>query len=168
MNLQSAALFDGQKRVRWNHDLVIDQMLADPTLTQTAIARQFGVSNTWVSILVNSDAFKERLRERKAELIDPVLRATLEEKLNGIANTALNRLADRLDNPAAEMKNMDLVAIAKLGVGDRNLTKDKAAQTNLYVVQLPPQAVNTQAWLDNSSAARHPPLQIIEEIKNGQ
>ncbi len=160
-------LFAGQKRLRWNHDLVIDTMLADPGLTQTDIARQFNVSNTWVSILVNSDAFKERLRERKAELMDPVLRASLEEKLNGIANTALDRLAKRLDNPGLEMKNQDLIAIAKLGIGDRNMTKDNKPVTNLYVVAMPAQAQTTQSWLENSSVAR-PKLEVVEEIQNGK
>ena len=139
-------------------------MLADPSLRQNDLAKHFGLSATWISIMINSDAFKERMRERKAELVDPVLKATLDEKILGVANRAFDKLAERLDNPAANIKTQDLIQIAKLGAPER--PKTPPAAPNLYVVQLPAPAQTTQSWLENSSARAKLPL--VEEIhQNG-
>lgn len=148
------------KTARWYHDRIIDMILESPVpLSQNEIARQVGYSATWVSIMVNSDAFKHRLEERKAELIDPVLAASLNERLDGIAMRALDKIAERLDSPGPAVKTMELVAIAKLAVGDKNTRPAVPPSTtqNNFVFQLPAPAQNSQEWL-----ARAKPVEVIE------
>ena len=133
--------------VKYYHDAIIDEILVNPSISQGELAKAFGYSQTWVSIIVNSDAFKERLADRKGELIDPKLKASIEERLNGVAKKALDRIIDRLDNTAGMIKDGDLIQMAKLGVGDRNMTKSAPpVQQNLYVVNLPPPARNAVEW----------------------
>lgn len=155
-------------RVRYTHDAVIDEILVNPAISQNDLAKIFGFSPTWVSIIINSDAFQERLAERKGELVDPKIRATVNERLDAIASVALGKIMDRLDSPlSGQIKNVDLIAMAKLGVGDKN-TRPAAPiqQNNLYVVALPPPSLNSSTWLDN--AQRTPgPLPLVQEVPRG-
>lgn len=157
------------KSVRWYHDRIIDLMLTtEVPLSQNEIAKLIGYSASWVSIMVNSDAFKERLAERKAELTDPVLAASINDRLDALARRSLDKLLDRLDQGV--VKTGELIAMAKLGVGDKNTRPAAPAvnTNNMYVVQLPPPAPSTQIWLENaqkSSQTRPPqPVEIVEVV----
>jgi hypothetical protein len=156
--------------VRWQHDAIIDAMLADPTLTRADLARSFKYSETWISIILNSDSFKERFAERKGQITDPILQATINERLDGIAMRSLDKIIERLDGPGAGgIKLADLVSVAKLGVGDKNTRPSgPVQQNNLYVVNLPPPARNSSAWLDNTQGNKPPGvLPIVEELDRG-
>ena len=154
-------------RVRYTHDAVIDEILMNPAISQNDLAKHFGFSASWMSIVINSDAFQERLAERKGELVDPKVRATISERLDAIAKRSLEKIMDRLDNPAAQIKTLELVAIAKLGVGDKN-TRPAGPQTqnNLYVVSLPAPAQDAKSWIANRSDPRGP-VEIIENQARG-
>lgn len=142
-------------RVRYTHDAVIDEILMNPAISQNELAKHFGFSASWMSIVINSDAFQERLEERKAELVDPKLRSTITERLDAIAKRSLEKIMDRLDNPGAQIKTMELVAIAKLGVGDKNTRPaGPQQQNNLYVVTLPAPAQDAKSWIANRSDPR--------------
>ena len=67
-------------RVRYTHEACVDMILANPAVSQNDLAAHFGYSAGWMSIVVNSNAFQEKLAERKGELIDPVIKASLEER----------------------------------------------------------------------------------------
>lgn len=142
-------------RVRYTHDAVIDEILVNPAISQGELARRFGYSQTWMSIVINSDSFQERLAERKAQLTDPVLQASINDRLDAIARRSLDRLIERLDSPAAQIRTADLVAIAKLGVGDKNTRPaGPQVQNNLYVVAVPPPAPDSKTWISNRSTPR--------------
>lgn len=155
-------------KVRYTHDAIIDEILVDPAISQGEIARRFGYTQTWVSIIVNSDAFKERLAERKGELIDPKIRASVEERLESLAKGALDRLLDRVES-SVPLKPLELVAIAKLGVGDRaNRPAGPPVSNNLYVFTAPQSAENSTAWLQNSSRGKAPGVVVdVQTIDRG-
>lgn len=139
--------------VRWHHDAIIDEMIANPAQSQGELARKFGFTQSWMSIIVNSDAFKHRLAERKAEIIDPRIAAEWEDKVHGVANRALDRLMEKLDNPAASMKTLELVSIAKMGAEQRAPLRNPGLQQNLYVINVPPPEKDAKTWLKTSSRA---------------
>ena len=153
-------------KVRYTHDSIIDMILVNPAVSQNDLAREFGFSVTWMSIVVNSDSFKERLAERKAELVDPKIRATLAEKVDAAASRALDRIMDRLDSSMhGSIKTQDLVSIAKLGAAPK--TSAPSPTQNLFVVQLPPAAANSSDWLSSAQRTPRGPIQIIEESPRG-
>lgn len=156
------------KAVSYSHDGIIDIIIANPFVHGKELAAMTGYSEAWLSIIRNSDAFKERLAERKAEIIDPHLTASIEDKLDAVAHRSLERLMEKLDSPLA-MKTLELVAIAKLGSGDR-ANRPAAPTQNLYVVHLPQPAADSSSWLNNTQGnqpkARH--LEIIEEIQRSE
>lgn len=145
-------------KVRYTHDAIIDMIVANPSVSQGELARHFGFTEAWMSIIVNSDAFKFRLEERKAELIDPIIKASIEERLNALAKVALDKLMDRVEGKnGVRMKDSDLIQAAKLGVGNKNALSAPAPQEhNLYVVHIPPPATNPSDWLASRSDPRGP------------
>jgi hypothetical protein len=156
------------QKVRPWHENVIDEIIASPRITQEELARRFNTSKQYICIIVNSDAFKNRLAERREEIIDPVVSmavesrfASLDDKLNAVAASALDKLLDKLESPGPQ-KVSDLVLAAKVGIGDRNLVNSKpAVQNNLYVVHLPSPADSTRGWLENAQG-RKTPIDVVD------
>ena len=155
-------------KVRYTHDAIIDEILVDPAISQGELSRRFGFSQGWMSIIINSDAFKERLAERKGELIDPKIKASVEDRLEALAKGALDRLMDRIES-SVPLKPLELVAIAKLGAGDRaNRPAGPPVSNNLYVFTAPPGAENSTTWLQNSSRAKAPGAVVdVQTIDRG-
>lgn len=100
-------------KVGYSHDAMIDLILANPRLTQNQLAAYFGYSVGWVSNIMAADAFQARMAERRAELVDPTLRATLEERYRGLAIQSLDRLQERLAAP--QVSDTLLIRAAELG-----------------------------------------------------
>lgn len=152
--------------VRYPHEAIIDEILIDPSVSQAELAARFKYSQTWMSIIMNSDAFKQRLAERKVELIDPKITASIEDRLNAVAKRSLDRIMERLDSSASLIKDADLIGMAKLGVGDLNARGPKApTQQNLYVVNIPSPAPNSVEWLKTSQGG--PMTSAPDIIENG-
>lgn len=141
------------QKVRYPHDAMIDEIIIDPNIKQGELARRFNRTEAWISIIVNSDAFKFRLKERKAELVDPQIRASVEERLDAVAKRALDKLLDRLEGKnGPNMSDNNLIQAAKLGVGNKNALPAPMQQNNLYVVNMPPPAKNATEWLSSTQA----------------
>jgi hypothetical protein len=114
--------------------------------------------------MVNSDAFKNRLAERKAQIVDPRIVASVEERLESVAKRSLEKILDRLD-AVTPLKTSEIVAIAKLAIGDRNTRPaGPAFSQNLYVMNIPPPAADSAKWLASTAPARPPggPSQVLE------
>lgn len=153
-------------KVRYTHDAIIDEILVDPAISQGELSRRFGFSQGWMSIIINSDAFQARLAERKGTLVDPKITARVEERLEALANRALDRLLERVES-SVPLKPLELVAMAKLGAGDRANRPAAQAQTNnLYVFTAPAVPDSSAQWLENSSARapRLPPGGVSEAV----
>lgn len=145
-------------KVRYTHDAIIDTIIANPAISQGALAREFGFSEAWMSIIINSDSFQFRLEERKAELIDPIIKASIEERLNSLAKISLDKLMERVEGKnGIKMKDSDLIQTAKLAVGNKNSLSAPAPQEhNLYVVHVPAPAATATEWLSTRSDPRGP------------
>lgn len=143
------------QKVRYVHEAMIDTILAQPSILQKELAAKFNYSAIAIGYIVRSDAFKERLAQRKEELVDPLITCAVEEqftldaKLEGLAHASLDRLIERIENKLP-MTNSDLISAAKLGVGEKKAINPYLTQNN-YIVQLPPVAADPKKWLEGSS-----------------
>jgi len=151
-------------RVHYSHDAMIDLMIAQPGITQNAIAKHFGYTVGWVSRLVNSDAFLARLAARKSDLVDPSISLSIEENLRAVANRSSAILLEKLEttqNAELALKALDMTTRA-LGFGARQA--NVAVQQN-FVVALPAKAADAQTWADKHSA---PPglAQMVQEVQD--
>lgn len=112
-------------KIRYTHEDCIDRIIADPTISQGELARIYGYSEGWMSILVNTDAFKARLADRRAELIDPVVAASLNEKYAALANRSVEVLLDKLNRPLDAIP--DKLALEAAALGARVTGLDRPA-----------------------------------------
>lgn len=154
------------QKVRYTHDGMIDLIVANPALSQGEIAATFGYSQTWVSIVFNSDAFKERLEDRKAELVDPVIRATIEEKFKALANLSMEIVLEKLHATRSEhtaLKALDISAKA-LGYGAKIGGQAPVTVNIQPVAVVPAKELTSDAWRASFSPHRAPPKAIDVEF----
>jgi hypothetical protein len=88
------------QKIRYTHDAMIDQIIANPTISQDQLAIVFGYTASWVSIIINSDTFQARLAERRKELVDPAVLTAVETQFKGLVSRSLAVLMEKLDKPA--------------------------------------------------------------------
>lgn len=128
------------KEIKWTHELAIDLLLQNPEWTQRELAKYFGYSETWISLVVSSDAFQAKLAERRDEILNPEVKASIEERFRALANHSLNRLHAKLENPNVSdnlvLRSVELAAKA-LGLGAR--PPQVSANVNVAIV-VPPKA----------------------------
>lgn len=160
--LGTASAANAIARVKYSHDAFIDLIIANPAISQGQLAEHFGYTQAWVSRVMNSDAFLARLAVRKAEMVDPVIAASIEEKFKTLASLSLDVVIDKL----ALTKSADLglkaleVTSKALGYGAR---QQNVAVQNNFVVALPPKVADASAW---ESAHRPAPVVIDQETTN--
>lgn len=135
------------KKTRYNHDAMIDVLIAEPEITQRKLAERFGRTEAWISVIIGSDAFQAALAKRREELSDPYLVASIEERLNGLAQQSIQVLTEKLEstrNPDLAVKGLEIAAKA-LGFGARPSGPTTPIQNN-FVVQLPSKIENAADW----------------------
>lgn len=117
--------------MKYTHDAMIDLVVSDPWISQNQIAAHFGYTPAWVSIIFSSDAFRERLEQRKQELIDPTIRASIEERLRAVVSRSLDVLAEKLAQPAKSVP--DNLALRALEYGAKGLGLGQQQQAPVHV-----------------------------------
>lgn len=107
-------------KVRYTHTDMIDFILANPGISQNALAARYGYTVGWTSRVMSSDAFQSAMAARRTELIDPSLVATIDERFRALTNRSLDRLMEKLDAPQVSdqvvLRAVELGAKA-MGVG---------------------------------------------------
>lgn len=107
------------QKIRYTHDAMIDLVIGNPWISQGEIAARFGYTQAWVSIVFSSDAFKNRLEERRAELVDPAIRVTLKERFDALVTRSLEVLQEKLSKHSSAVP--DALALKTLELGARAL-----------------------------------------------
>lgn len=106
----------GIKEVRYRHESIVDLMIENPQMKQRELAARIGVTESWLSTIVHSDAFKEYYAARREEHICAITEYTVErddrsliDQTNEVAKLALQRIEDKLSAPTAA--NIELNAL---------------------------------------------------------
>ena len=103
------------RTVKYSHDAMIDQLIANPRISQGQLAAYFGYTPAWVSVVLNSDAFKERLAERRAEVVDPVLTASVQDRFRAVVERGLSVLQEKLSAPSSAVPDNLVLKAVELG-----------------------------------------------------
>lgn len=146
------------QKVRYSHEALADMILANPTMTQIELAAVFGRSPAWVSYLIASEAFQLQLSKRRDELVNPLITASVEDRLKGLASRSIDLLMEKLNeepkvdpitgettggpNAALALKTLEIGAKA-LGYGARESGPQVTAN---FVVQMPGKAPSSGEW----------------------
>ena len=86
-------------KIRYSHDAMIDILVENPWVHQNQLAAHFGYSPAWISTVMATDLFKAKLAERREQLIDPELRASLKERFEAVVTKSLRVLQEKLEAP---------------------------------------------------------------------
>ena len=145
------------QKVRYTHDALIDMVLAQPTLSQGQLAAIFGYTQSWLSIIMNSDAVRERMEARRKEVVDPVLLATTRDRLEALAQKSaevlLEKMAVSADGNLA-VKVLDVTSRA-LGYGAR--PAGAQVQVNVApVAVVPAKELSSGSWMESYAPVRAP------------
>lgn len=84
------------KALRPRHEAILNWIVANPERSMGECAVAFGVSRSWLSIIVNSQAFRDRMQERQEEVFTEVV-VPLRDKMAGVAHRAYERIAEKID-----------------------------------------------------------------------
>lgn len=85
----------GPKSVSITHEGIINWLIENPGRPQRDCALFFNVTQAWLSTIIHSDAFQERLRQRQDE-IAALVGVGIQAQLRGGAALALERLTEKI------------------------------------------------------------------------
>jgi hypothetical protein len=143
--------------LNYTHEDCIDAILANPAITQNALAIRYGYTAAWISLIINSDAFQAALAKRRDEVISPDLRATVEERFRALITESQRVLHDKLLSPNCPPG----LALGVLGTASKALGYGAREQTlninTSFVVALPPAAKDSKAWVEGRTIEHENP-----------
>lgn len=86
-------------KLRYSHVDMIDFIIANPGVTQREMARRYGYTEGWISNVMASDAWQAAMAARRDEVVDPALKASMEERFRGMTILSLQKLQAKLEAP---------------------------------------------------------------------
>jgi predicted transcriptional regulator len=128
-------------KLRYTHEAMVDQIIANPGISQNDLGALFGYSASWVSRILSSDAFQAKLAERSEQLIDPAIRSSVEDRFKGMVLRSMEILAEKLDRPSKEVP--DQLVLRSLELSSRALGYGAKKE------EAPQQTVNLSVHLEN-------------------
>lgn len=136
----------GIVKVNYSHDALIDELIANPMISQGDLAIKFGYSPGWISQVINSDAFQARMAARKGDLVDPLVTRSVEERLRAAASRSLDVVMEKLDaGPSADFAlSVAKASTAALGYGARD--RGPGGPQVAVVVQIPAPVASSADW----------------------
>lgn len=94
--LTTSAHIKSTRKMRWWYEHLADYMIAHPDHRQNDIAAHFNRSPGTISVIINTDAFKAYLRQRRGEY-ESALDQDVRGKLMNVASRGLDFLLEGLE-----------------------------------------------------------------------
>jgi len=111
------------KTMKPKHQLLAQYMLVNPGTTQGELAVEFSMTQSWVSIIVNSHAFAEYMAMLNETLLQEQV-IPLRDKLLGVSHRAVEKLGDCVDKSSDPRFILDAAdkTLHRLGYAPRSGT----------------------------------------------
>lgn len=84
------------KKLSYRHEAIAKWILANPEKRLGDCAKEFGITQAWLSVLINSDIFRNYISEMR-DKIDIEFQASLTDKLTGVAHRAAEKLGEQVE-----------------------------------------------------------------------
>lgn len=115
------------QKLNYSHDAMIDLIIANPGISQNAIAARFGYTASWICQVMASDAFQSKLAARKEELVDPEIRKSVELGFKALVIRSMELLREKLEGPASTIP--DQLVLRSLEISSRAAGYGAKAET---------------------------------------
>lgn len=125
------------QKLRITHEMILNWLLLNPEKSQGECAKLFGVTEAWLSVIINSDCFQERLAQKR-HLMDRRVTDVIEAKMRGVVDAGLDRL-DKIvpvsTDPEFILNTTDKL-LGRLGYGPKSASPGFSVnvQNNTYTV----------------------------------
>lgn len=101
------------KKLSNTHMAIMDFMLSNPRASMLTVAKEFGITQAWLSTVKNSDLWRITYNERRA-LLEEHQKIILSDQLTAIASKGLACLEDAIDDEATTLASK--ITITKLAL----------------------------------------------------
>ncbi len=126
------------KKLSVNHNAIADWLIANPGRGQQGLcAEEFGITQSWLSTLINQDAFQSLLKNKQSDIFDEVI-VPLKDKIAGVAHRSVEKLGEILDttNDGRLVKDISDSMIKALGYGQEHKPGVTINNTTLTINQI--------------------------------
>lgn len=106
---------NGDGKSSFSYEKLADTLIVNPRLSLKELSQVFGYTETWLSIVMHSDAFKVVMQRRKGDLVDPILRTTIEDHYKALAAKSCHVLMEKLSAPVHVISDELALRAAALG-----------------------------------------------------
>jgi hypothetical protein len=103
------------QRLNYSHEALVSQIIANPTATNAELGAIFGRTKEWVGMVKNSGIFREKLLAKMAEVTDPLLAASIEERLEMVTKRTLEVLHEKMARPVDQISDELAIQAANFG-----------------------------------------------------
>jgi hypothetical protein len=141
------------KKVNWWHEAIFEWLIMNPEKKLGAAAKHFKVSQAWLSVIMNSDVFKERYEKRRDEHFAVASRTTI-ERMQGLTDLSLDILEERIDKERKEIGLGLVKETAEMGLralgytGPNNGTSGGKEGTSVTINITPKDLAESRALMD--------------------
>ncbi len=106
------------KEVSAKHENILNYIIMNPLLRLAEVAAYFGVTQPWLSTIIHSDAFQDRLKQRQDEFFDSAVLKGTAEKLAAAADMTIDAYMEKVSVLTADqlISGADKL-LGKLGYG---------------------------------------------------
>lgn len=127
-------------KVSPKHEAILTFLIANPEMSRNEIARHFGVSPSWLSVVINSDVFQARLRERQDEFFSSALEP-IRSKLTRLAEQSLDRLNEVVpfERDVDTLRGAAKLALEGLGFGQPKAPQLPGGNTTFNFIGVDPE-----------------------------
>jgi hypothetical protein len=87
------------KKISPLHEALMNHLLVYPKASNRELAKTFNRTQAWISTIIHSHAFQAKLAERQDKLFEQAV-ITTREKLEGVADAAVEKLGEQLETSA--------------------------------------------------------------------
>ena len=145
------------RRMRWWYEQLADYMMAHPQARQNDIATYFGRSASTISVIINSDAFQNYLRSRRANHT-AALDQSVRTKMLDVADKGFDLILDRFEKKKDSIPLDMLVKTTEMVL---KASQPQSGPSTVVHVGTPQPNVTVAVGLDDLMAAR-------EALRNAQ
>lgn len=146
--------------VRAWHEELLEYIIANPRATGAQTALFFNVSESWLSIVKNSDAFRELWAQRRPEHFSRVS-ASVHERVTALAEVSVSALTDQLEKEVRSgtatqtaLRETAELALRSLGFGMKKESVGAPLNVQINAQNNSSHTQNTTIVVDRDTLAR--------------